>query len=694
MQHLAIRPGDPLQSASSVTRLSAAANLLLDRLLAEGRITPQANDGVRDHVRRTGEPVEEALIATQAIGEADLLKYIAGIYRTRFVSTEKLAQADIAEATLARLPQKLAERLQVFPILFDARTQTLSVVTADLAGDVAKHVQMATGARDVRVYASRPSAVMAAIRKFYGRDKHAFAALEKRPAPQLQHLLDVYERNMVSEAALKGESTRPAAPHSEPAFRDDDFGRGSSIPSAPTSDFPAQEVITSVHEIPSAMLGTFRHTQQPVPAYDVDPVAVMNVLVSLLESQREELRGHSSQVARWMGQAADKMGLVEAEKRALLLASQMHDLGKGSQYHLTALNVAEYDGHRAHAQKTYLAPLRLFDGVTLPRTTRDTLTHQYERFDGRGFPEGKAGKDIPLGSRLLAIVETYVDITTNARNPYNKTLSVDDACGVLLEFAGKLFDPNLVAVVSGVVQEKAPPTALQGGGTVLIVDPDPEETTVLELRFFEAGHRVLIARTMKDAHRLVDSNTIDAVVSEVALADGDGFDLLQEFRARQQLTDVPILFVTRRADRESVNRGFGLGASDYLVKPTSADVIVAKAQQLMQGKGRAAPRGAIAGSLREMALPDVVQLLAHGRKTGRLRVASSNLNGEIQFDGGEIHAANFGTMRGEDAIYAMLALKSGTFELDPSFRPTTRDIHASAESLLLEGMRRMDELAR
>lgn len=668
--------------------------MLLDRLLAEGRIAPHAYDGVREHARRTGEPIEEVLLAMQAITEADLLKYVAGMYRTRFVSTEKLAQADIAESTLAKLPQKLAERLQVFPILFDARTQTLSVVTADLAGDVAKHVQLATGAREVRVYASRPAAVRAAIRKFYGGDKHAFASLEKKPAPQIQHLLDVYERNMVSEEMLKGESTRPPAPRSQPAVRDDDFRRGSSTPAAPTSDFPAQEVITSVHEVPSAMLGTFRHTQQPVPASDVDPVALMSVLVSLIESQREELRGHSSQVARWMGQAADKMGLVESEKRALLLASQMHDLGKGSQYHLTALNVAEYDGHRAHAQKAYLAPLRLFDGVTLPRSTREALTHLYERFDGRGFPEGRAGKEIPLGARLLAIVETYVDITANARNPYNKALTVEEACSVLSEFAGKIFDPNLVTVVTGVVQEKAVPATAQGGGTVLIVDPDPEETTVLELRFCEAGHRVLIARSTKEAHRLVDSNTIDAVISEVTLADGDGFDLLQEFRARHQLNDVPILFLTRRADRESVNRGFGLGASDYLVKPTSADVIVAKAQQLIEGRGRSLSRGAIAGSLREMALPDVVQLLAHGRKSGRLRVKAANVNGELQFEAGEIFAAQFGSHRGEEAIYAMLALKDGSFELDPSFHPPSREIHASAESLLLEGMRRMDESGR
>ncbi|MBK8172055.1 MAG: DUF4388 domain-containing protein [Sandaracinaceae bacterium] len=687
---------------------------LLDRLLAEGRIALQQSEGAKAHIRRTGERVEEVLIEMQAMSEADLLKYIAGIYKTRFVSTDKLSRADISPATLARLPQKIAERIQVFPILFDARTQTLSIVTADLDGDVAKDVQMATGVREVKVYASRPAAVRAAIKKFYGGDKHAFGSFDRKGLGQFQQLLDVYERNLVDDHALKGGGTAPPATGRERVFSEEDFGSASSLPAAPVSratstlsgesakgtiskpasDFPAQDVITSVHEIPSAMLGTFRHTQQPTPAYDVDPVALLHVVVSLLESQRSELRGHSSQVARLVGQLCEKMGLMEAEKRALLIAAHLHDLGKGSNYHLTALNVAEFEGHRAHAQKAHLAPLRLFEGVTLPRATTEALTHLYERFDGKGFPDQLAGKEIPLGARMLAIAETYIDITANEKNPYRKALSSEEACEVLAGLGGKVLDPNLVSVVVGLIQNHRAPGAMDGGGTVLIVDPDPEETTVLELRFFEAGHEVLIARSMSDAQKLVDTHEVDVVISEVDLEAGDGFELLQEFRARQQLNDVPVLFLTRRSDRESVNRGFGLGAADYLVKPTSVDVVVAKAQQLMEGRGRAVGNRGIAGSLREMGLPDVVQLLAQGRKSGRLRILAGTRTGEIHFVAGEVFAASFGTKRGEEAVYAMLTLKDGSFELDATFRPAQREIHASAESLLLEGMRRLDEGSR
>ena len=92
-----------------------------------------------------------------------------------------------------------------------------------------------------------------------------------------------------------------------------------------------------------------------------------------------------------------------------------------------------------------------------------------------------------------------------------------------------------------------------------------------------------------------------------------------------------------------------------------------------------------------MSLPDVIQALANGRKTGLLRIGSGDQNGEIQFLDGAIVNATFGRRAREDAVYAMLALKDGDFALDPSFRPTERVMQESCEALLLEGMRRIDE---
>ena len=61
----------------------------------------------------------------------------------------------------------------------------------------------------------------------------------------------------------------------------------------------------------------------------------------------------------------------------------------------------------------------------------------YERFDGKGFPDGQAGKDIPLGARILAIGDTYADLTQNPRNPYRKIARRPTRrCDVLCEAQG------------------------------------------------------------------------------------------------------------------------------------------------------------------------------------------------------------------------------------------------------------------
>jgi hypothetical protein len=87
----------------------------------------------------------------------------------------------------------------------------------------------------------------------------------------------------------------------------------------------------------------------------------------------------------------------------------------------------------------------------------------------------------------------------------------------------------------------------------------------------------------------------------------------------------------------------------------------------------------------------MVQVLFHGRKTGKLQIRAQSGSGEIHFDAGNVVDAHWNEVRGELAFYAMLKLTDGDFALDPSFRPTGRVINQSAEALLLEGMRRMDE---
>ncbi|MDF2696152.1 MAG: domain/GAF domain/HD domain protein [Labilithrix sp.] len=426
-------------------------------------------------------------------------------------------------------------------------------------------------------------------------------------------------------------------------------------------------------------------------------VELLTVMVSLLENARQELRGHSSQVARLLKRVAERMNLDKADTFAVIVAGHIHDLGKMGQFHLTALNCSEYEGHRLAAQKAYDTPLRLLEAVRLPPAIKNTVFHMYERYDGKGFPDKLVGKEIPLGARLLAAADTYADLTQNPRNPFRKVLGPAEAMDVLIKHKGGIFDPAILDLFKALVLgEDMKAKLLDNRHRALIVDPDPEESTVLELRMVEQGFDVKIARSADAARKLVamDGVEFDLVVCEVELPDADGLAFLSEARKERWGREIAWVVHTHKQGRTEAQRAFDLGAMDFVAKPVQADVLVAKIKAMLEQRSQSGKGGGakgVSGSLREMGLPDIVQVLFHGRKTGKLNVKSAGNAGEIHFLEGAIANAILGGLSGADAFYAMVRFQEGEFALDPSFVPPKRLVAESAEALLLEGMRRMDE---
>ncbi len=643
-------------------------NRVLERLVAEKLVTPEQQEAVLNVVARTGDRVEEVLLELKAIDEITLLKHLATVHKTRFVSTEKLAKAEIDPTTLAKVPRKLAERATVFPVLYDAATSTLSVVVPD-PGDIQSlnDVQVASGVKEVRAFVGRPRGIKAAIGKAYLGDIHAFAALDRDAHAQFTTMLDVFERNLVSEESLTMSLAREAT--------------------------TGERVLTGNDLETAGKAGQARGRGPLDEAY----LETLNVLVSLLENSRAELRGHSAQVARLMRRISERIGVSDFLLSAHVVAAFIHDLGKMGAYHLTALNVAEYEGHRTSAMKLASAPLKLLEAVRLPPEAVDAVEHMYERYDGQGFPEKLSGKEIPLGARLLAITDTYADLTQNSRNPFRKTLRPVQACEVLTRHRSTVFDPNLVDIFKhAVTGEELKERLLANRRRAVIIDPDPEETTVLELRLIEQGFEVDQARSAEQAVKVLEKGDIDIVICEMELEQGtDGFKLLELARKAEWGKGLPWVFVTGSSAGIDAQKAFDLGAADFLTKPVSADLLVAKLRQIIDREAaRSGSKRGVSGSLSEMGLPDMVQVLWHGRKTGALKIRSQAGVGEIHFVNGQVYNALFGNHRGEEAFYAMLALSQGDFVLDPNFVAPQELFNKSPEALLLEGMRRLDEAQR
>jgi response regulator RpfG family c-di-GMP phosphodiesterase len=674
----------------------AKTKTVCDVLVRERLLRPDAVESVLTRAQRSGERAEEVLLEMGLVAETDMLKALATQYKVYFVSSEKLSKADVPRAVVDMIPLRFAEKLGLCPLMFDAKTHALSVVTADPEDiEALREAQLASGARDVKGIFARPAAVKALIAKAYQGDIHAFALLDRQAHAQMH--MRVYGGHDIALDDGPAPPPRAEAKREPPPLPPVSRAPAPAMPSrapapAPPSRAPAPPTPVPVEKEAAPSAGAERARGQKVS--DASFVELLHVLVSLLESTRADLRGHSAEVARLARRLGDKLGLESANTAMLVVSAFIHDLGKMGQFHLTTLNCSEYDGHKAAAQKAWELPSRLLEPVRLPADAIQIASRMYERYDGKGFPDGLGGKDIPLGARILAICDTYADLTSNPRNPFRKTLTPQEACVAIAKHKETIFDPNLVDVFRNtVLGEELTARLLANRSQALLVDADPEETTVLELRMIEQGFVVKTARSAEQAAKMLAEGETDLVVSEIDLGAGDGLALIAQARKQAWGKDLPWVVYTRRHERTVATRAFELGVLDYVTKPASADLLVAKLKALLDQRASASPRTTrgVSGSLREMGLPDMVQVLFHGRKSGKLQIRANKGSGEIHFAEGSVVDAQWGEARGEAAFYAMLKLTDGDFALDPSFKPPGRAIHQSAEALLLEGMRRMDE---
>jgi response regulator RpfG family c-di-GMP phosphodiesterase len=660
--------------------LTAGDILVRAKVITADQHTQALAHAAQDRVR-----LEEAVIDLGIVSETDLLKALSVHFQTQFVSSEKLSKTNVDKPTLAMIPREAAEALGLFPVTFDPKTSTLGVVTADPGDTEAlRNAQGVSQARAIRAFVARPRAVRSAIARSYGGDLSAFAWME------LDNQAAMYGFDPIARGQRFGEGRRatdmppPLARPQTPLTEIEPMrGQRVSSPDPVSSGRAVSPMDTATGA---------RGRADPGVSYTLDEVLeMMNVFVGLIENDRPDLRGHSALVARLTRRVCEKLAVPSKSATSYVAAAYAHDIGKAGQYHLTALNVSEYDGHKVAGQNLVRTPTRMLEAVKLSSETGEAITHMYERFDGKGFPDNLAGRNIPLGARILAATDTYADLTQNPRNPFRKPLPPAEAVDVLSKFRGLIFDPEVVDVFQSIVLGEDLKARLMDRYVALLVDADSAETSVLELRMIDQGFDVKIARSAEQAREMLKEAKIDLVVSEIELPAEDGLALLAAARQEPWGKDVAWVMHTKRQGRAETQKAFEHGVIDFVSKPAATDVLVAKIKARLDRSRAQKGHQGLSGSLAELGLPDLVTALSNGRKTGALRITSKTVSGEVLFLEGAIVNATAGTKRGAGAFYELLRLSEGQFAVDPSVKPSERMISESTESLLLEGMRRLDE---
>jgi HD-GYP domain-containing protein (c-di-GMP phosphodiesterase class II) len=166
-------------------------------------------------------------------------------------------------------------------------------------------------------------------------------------------------------------------------------------------------------------------------------------LISLIDLRDRYTGGHSARVANYVRGITVQMGLPEEEAENIVLAASLHDIGKiGVPDHVLLkpgkLTEDEFDWIRKHPEWGWMA-VRNVDGF---HDASLLLLHHHERLDGNGYPGRLKGSEIPLGSRLIAVADSFDALTTN--RPYRNARSADEAVFELRRCCGTQFDPEVV----------------------------------------------------------------------------------------------------------------------------------------------------------------------------------------------------------------------------------------------------------
>ena len=215
----------------------------------------------------------------------------------------------------------------------------------------------------------------------------------------------------------------------------------------------------------------------------------IQMLAGAVDEKDPYTRGHSDRVTRYSLMIAKEMNQPSSFMEILQVSAQLHDVGKiGIEDHILkkpgALTEEEFEVMKTHTTKG----ANILRPVTQLAEMLPGIELHHEALDGRGYPYGLKGDQIPLLARVIAVADTFDALTTN--RPYQQAHTPDQALQIIKNLAGKRLDPAAVAALLAVYERgeikiqrftiKRPILQPQPQPAAATVAPAPQEAAPLE----------------------------------------------------------------------------------------------------------------------------------------------------------------------------------------------------------------------
>jgi putative nucleotidyltransferase with HDIG domain len=239
-------------------------------------------------------------------------------------------------------------------------------------------------------------------------------------------------------------------------------------------------------------------------------LSTVETLAMAVDAKDQITHGHIRRVQVYAVELAKHLGMTdEVQLQAMEAAALLHDMGKlAIPEHILnkpgRLTDAEFSKMKRHAD----IGADLLSSIRFPYPVVPIVRHHHESWNGSGYPTGLAGTDIPLGARILSVVDCFDALTSD--RPYRPRLSDDEAFTILMERRGSMYDPLVVDTFVRVQPSIEPAATVAGKNArsfVRMLDEsadasplqDIRATAVQTARMSEYSRELKAARTAQDA---------------------------------------------------------------------------------------------------------------------------------------------------------------------------------------------------
>lgn len=294
---------------------------------------------------------------------------------------------------------------------------------------------------------------------------------------------------------------------------------------------------------------------------------MVRALVRTIDAKDRYTNGHSLRVAEYALEIAKRMNKTTEEQEKIYYAGLLHDVGKirvpEEVINKPAkLTDEEYEQIKVHPVTGYHVLKDIYEDKMIALGAK----FHHERYDGKGYPNGLKGENIPEIARIIGVADTYDAMASN--RSYRKALPQEKIREEIEKCKGTQFDPNIADIMLQMIDEDKEYKMKENNSLqkrILVVDDEAMNIKMIEfIMKDEPLYKTIGASGGEEALKLLDEVSIDLILLDVQMPEMDGFETLSRIREKY---NIPIVFMTGDRDIKTLQKATELGVDDYINKP-------------------------------------------------------------------------------------------------------------------------------